>query len=214
MPAAFSTDTLFRQGPTGWLAHRKVWLAAFFLCLVAGAKATTVVAPEFADLVNQADFIVRAVVKSVTSDYAAPGSHKIVTKVELEVREVIAGTPTQPLILTMLGGKVGNNEMVLEGAPQFHVGDEDILFVQGNGKQIFPLVALMHGRYPIQREPDTGREYMTRSDKTPLQDTVEVSRSMSELTAGERESKIKNTAQALTPAQFIQQIKAAVKPGK
>jgi hypothetical protein len=180
--------------------------------LVTGARATTVEAPEFVDLVNQADFIVRAVVKSVTSEYAKPGSRKIITKVELDVREVIAGTPTQPLVLTMLGGKVGRDEMVLEGAPQFHVGDEDVLFVQGNGKQIYPLVALMHGRYPIQRETDTGREYMTRSNKIPLQDTAEVARPMAEAGPAAMELRMKDTARALTPDQFVQQIKAAVKP--
>lgn len=196
---------------TGSLPRWLMLFAMSFMGLVAAALATTVDAPEFSDLVNQSDFIVRAVVKSVTSEFAKPGSRKIITKVELEVREVIAGKPPQPLVLQMLGGKVGDEEMTLDGAPQFKVGDEDVLFVQGNGKQIFPLVAIMHGRYPVQREAATQREYMVRSNKVPLQDTAEVALPMAEGNAAQMQLRMKSSAQALTPAQFVERIKAAVK---
>src|SRR5512141_506778 len=84
---------------SGRLARWLLLYAVSCLGLVTGARATSVNAPEFTDLVNQSDFIVRAVVKSVTSEFAKPGSRKIITKVELEVREVIAGKPPQPLVL-------------------------------------------------------------------------------------------------------------------
>ncbi|MDI1251268.1 MAG: hypothetical protein PSV13_20565 [Lacunisphaera sp.] len=167
--------------------------------------------PEFPDLVNQSDFIVRAVVKTVVSEYAKPGSRKIITKVELEVREVVAGTPTQPLVLRMMGGKVGNDEMMLEGAPQFKVGEEGIYFVQGNGRQVYPLVAMMHGVYPIMREA-AGREYMAQSNQVPLQDLSEVALPMAQGNAAELQRRMRRTSEALTPAQFVQQIRAAVKP--
>lgn len=136
-------------------------------------RATTVQPPTFNELVNQSDCIVRAVVKSVTAEYARPGSRRIVTKVELGVKEVIAGMPAEPLVLTLLGGRIGDEEMILEGAPQFRVGEEDILFVQGDGKQIYPLTAMMHGRYPIRRD-DGGAEIVTRGNDVPLHDTAEV----------------------------------------
>lgn len=196
----------------GWLRRALTLLIA--MSLARAALATTVNAPEFGDLVNQSDFIVRAVVKSVTSEYVRPDSRKIVTKVELEVREVIAGTPTQPLVLTMLGGKVGDDEMILEGAPQFKVGDEDVLFVQGNGKQVYPLTAMMHGRYPVKREAATGREFMVRSNKVPLQNTAEVALPMAEGGAAQLQVRMKSSAQALTPGQFVQQIKAVAKSPK
>src|SRR5882757_889291 len=180
MPAHFPTEKTPAIRPCGSPWHRKLWLLVCLLGTLVTARATTVNPPEFADLVNESDFIVRAVVKSVTSEYAQPNSKKIITKVTLDVREVIAGTPTQPLVLVMLGGRVGDNEMTIEGAPKFQVGDEDILFVQGNGQQIYPLVAIMHGRYPIQRESGTGREFVTRSNKVPLQDPLEVALPMTE----------------------------------
>lgn len=178
--------------------------------LATGGRATTVNPPEFPDLVNQSDFIVRAVVKSVISEYARPGSRKIITKVELEVREVIAGTPTQPLVLRVLGGKVGQEEMIIEGAPWFKVGDEGVYFVQGNGRQIYPLVAMMHGVYPVKRGAD-GREFITRSNRVPLQDTAEVALPMTDGGAAELQRRMSRPDQALTPAEFARQIRTAVK---
>jgi hypothetical protein len=173
-------------------------------------RATSIVPPEFPDLVNQSDFIVRAVVKSVVSDYARPGSRKIITMVEMDVREVIAGTPTQPLVLRVLGGKVGQEEMIIEGAPRFTVGDEGIYFVQGNGRQIYPLVAMMHGVYPIKREAD-GREFITRNNRVPLRDTAEVALPMTDGGAAELQRRMSRPDQALTPADFVRQIRTAVK---
>lgn len=176
-------------------------------------QATTVVAPEFTQLVNESDYIVRAVVKSVTSEWRGkPGQGSIFTHVELEVREVISGTPPQPLVLEMLGGAVGDQVMTLQGAPKFEVGQEDILFVRGNGRNVYPLFALMHGRYPVQKEPGSGREYVTRSNHVPLHDTAEIALPMTEGTAAEMQRRMKNPTQALTPAQLVQRIKASVNP--
>jgi hypothetical protein len=172
-----------------------------------------VVPPEFDQLVNESDCVVRAVVKSVTSEWRGePGSGGIFTRVELEVREVIAGVPAQPLVLEMLGGKVGEQEMTLAGAPKFTVGQEDVLFIQGNGQNVYPLVAIMHGRYPILKEAGTGREYMARSNLVPLTDTAEVALPMTEGAAATMQMKLKTPAQALTPVAFAQRIKAAVVP--
>jgi hypothetical protein len=194
------------------------WLAAaiFFGVLATGASATTVVPPDFSQLVNESDYIIRGVVKSVTSEYRATTSgkgRKIITKVEVQVLEVVAGTPPTTVVLEMLGGTVGNDKMTLEGAPQFKVGDEDILFVSGNGQTICPLVAMMHGRYRVMHEAATGRKYVARSNKVPLQDTAEVVLPMAEGAAAGMQLKLKNPAQALTPEQFIQRVKTAILPG-
>ncbi|MDP2139148.1 MAG: hypothetical protein Q8J74_14955 [Candidatus Didemnitutus sp.] len=193
---------------------RGLFLLLIALALTAQTRATTVSPPEFPDLVNQSDYIVRAVVKSVSSEYERPGSRKIVTWVELQVSEVIAGTPPQPLVLRVMGGKVGDREMILEGAPEFKVGDENILFVQGNGQQIYPLVGMMHGVYPIKREEASGREFVTRSNWVPLQDIAEVALPMTSGGVAELQSKKISSAQALTPAEFAQRIRAVVKPSK
>ncbi len=186
------------------------------LVLFAGSRlwATTVIPPDFDQLVNDSDYIIRAVVKSVNSAYQATnsGGKKIVTKVALDVKEVIAGTPPKDVVLEMLGGRVGNERMVVEGAPNFKVGDEDILFVRGNGHTIVPLVAMMHGRYPIMREAATGRKYMARENKVPLTDTAEISRPITKANAAAVKEPAKAASQAIAPEDFIQRIKSAVNP--
>lgn len=179
--------------------------------LAASLRATTVIPPDFPKLVNESDYIVRAVVKSVTSEWRVnKGQRTIFTFVELDVREVITGTPPQPLVLEMLGGKVGQEEMRIAGAPKFAVGDEDILFVQGNGRNIFPLFAIMHGRYPIMKDTGSGQEYVARSNHLPLHDTAEVALPMTGGAAAKLQGMAATSSPALTPAQFVQQIKAAV----
>jgi hypothetical protein len=194
-------------GPTAW----RRWLcgAAIFGTLAAGVLATTVVPPDFEQMVNGSDYIVRARVKSVSTEIRTRnGFERIYTKVELQVLEVIAGTPPSPLVLTMLGGKSGQKEMIVEGAPKFIVGNEDILFVQGNGTAITPLYAMMHGQYPVLHDTAKGRTYITRSNLVPLLSTAEVSQPMAEGAPAELLRRLVNPAQALTPAQFIQSIKA------
>ena len=193
------------------------------LCLTlaqAPGLATTVAPPEFEELVNESDFVVRAVVKSVRSEFSRPGSKSIVTYVELEVKEVITGNPPSPLVLRMLGGRVGDKRMVVSGAPEFVPGDEDILFIRGNGKVFNPLTALMHGRYPIARDKESGRGYVMRNNRAPLKDTKEVSGKVDHGAhagkAGERgkdpDREVALT-DAMSPEDFASKIRAAVKLG-
>jgi hypothetical protein len=175
------------------------------------AHATTVVPPEFSALVNESDCIVRAVVKSVSAVKKSRGHGvKIFTEVELQIVEVVAGTAPATLTLEMLGGKVGGQELMVEGAPQFQVGDEDILFVSGNGKNISPLNRMMHGRYPILKDAATGRAYVARSDHEPLRSVAEVSLPMGGDAAGEPQRGALANAAPLTPEEFIRQIRASV----
>ncbi len=182
------------------------------LCLgPAVSHATTVVPPEFPQLVNESDYIVRAVVKTVTSDMRLMPSGRSMpfTRVELEVIQVIAGRPPAPLVLEMIGGKAGGRELSISGVPKFKVGEESILFVQGNGKQIYPLVRMAHGLYPIVRETASGREFVTRSDGAPLKNEGEVAQPIHG-GEGRIAEAAQPVAQALTPDEFIAKIHANI----
>lgn len=134
-------------------------------CLQA-AHATSVIAPDFENLVARTDYTVRAEVVAVTSSWREnpkdPAQRYIGTSVELRVLEVITGQPPSPLILEVMGGQVGPDVMTVEGAPVFRVGEESILFVQGNGRQVVPLTGMMHGFYPVRRDARTGETRVLR----------------------------------------------------
>ena len=137
------------------------------LALLPASRATTVIVPDFDTMVGRSDYIVRAVVKSVASEWrentSKPGRRYIGTLVELDVKEVIKGTPPSPLVLTLVGGRIGDRQLTIDGAPKFTVGQESILFVQGNGRQIVPLVGMSHGFYPVRRDKRTGESQVMHS---------------------------------------------------
>ncbi len=185
----------------------RVALALSLLLLPAFSRATTVVPPDFDSLVAQADYVVRVVVTSINSEWRtdSQGRH-IITKVELAVKEVITGTPPQPLVLEVLGGTVGDRTMRVDGAPRFYVGEEDILFVHGNGRQFIPLVALSHGQYPILRDEKSGAASVLRSNGMPLYSEQDVSLPMSTIGPGKAQQA---SARPLTPAEFSAKIRTS-----
>lgn len=154
-------------------------LAALCLLSASGAvRATTIIPPSFDRLVKSADYVVRATVKSVTSEWRPdptnPGSRFIATLVELDVHEVIKGSPPSPLVLDLVGGRIGDQELRVDGAPRFAVGRENILFIRGNGRQIVPLVGMKHGQFPVRRDPHTGADQVLQSNGRLLYSETEL----------------------------------------
>jgi len=185
-----------------------VWgLVLTLLVLPLALRATTVNAPQFDDLVSQADYVVRAKVTAVASEWQTDGDNThIITKVTLAVSDVIKGTPPQPLVLQMLGGTVDGVTMRVEGAPRFNVGEEHIFFIHGNGTQFTPLVALMYGSYPVFADTKTGNTYVLRSNGMPLYSEQDVSLPMSKAGA-----KAQNAgAKPMSPEAFASKIRNSV----
>lgn len=156
------------------------WVAAVVLLTqFTPVLATSVTPPDFDGMVDKSDYIVRALVKSVTSDWrdvpGQPGQRYIGTFVGLDVLEPIKGSPPSPLVLDLVGGTVGDQQLTIVGAPDFKVGQECILFVKGNGQQIVPLVRMMHGFYPVQRDKRTGKSQVMRSNGKHLYSEQDVS---------------------------------------
>jgi len=196
----------------GIISWRALVLIVAGCVCVSTSRATSVVPPEFDELVNQADYIVQAIVVSVTPDARprASGTASIHSLVNLQVERTIAGKPPSPLVLDILGGTVGDRELRVTGAPRYEVGERAVFFVQGNGRQIHPLVRMMHGLYPLDKDGSTGRTYVARADHSPLNDVREVSRPMGERTSVSAPLGVRATDAALTPEQFEATIKAHV----
>jgi hypothetical protein len=186
-------------------ARQLLFAGLIVVLLFLPLSATTVDAPEIDSLITQADYVVRAVVISAKAEWREiDGRRYIGTRVELEIREAIKGSPPSPLVLELIGGRVGEDELVIEGLPRFYVGDENVLFVHGEQRKMFPLVALMHGVYPVIREARTGQEYMLRSNGLPLYSATDVSLPMNQVSP----ARLQNPqARPLTATAFIRQIR-------
>ena len=164
------------------------------------------VAPDFDSLVNQADYVVHATVTSVDAEWRTDGaSRSIITKVGLTVSEVIKGNPPTPLILEVLGGQIGQTTMAVAGAPKFKVGDDEILFIHGNGQLFIPLVALTYGQYLVTHDSASGVDVVLRANGNPLYDVKDVGLPMAPADAGGSAAH-----PPLTPAEFAGQIRTSV----
>lgn len=180
------------------------WLALLLLpVLLSWLPATTIIAPDFDQLVNTADFVVRAKVKAVATEWRQnpdnPGKPYIGTNVELEVLEVISGTPPTPLVLSLVGGRIGDRQLTVDGSPHFEAGQENILFIRGNGQRIVPLVGMHYGHYHVRRDARTGEAQVMRSGGKLLYNENEVALPDSAVSAVPARDP---RAKPLTPAQF------------
>ncbi|HLP26024.1 MAG TPA: hypothetical protein VK477_10120 [Acidobacteriota bacterium] len=185
-------------------------LCATLLAATAAARATTVIPPDFTELVSESDYVIRGKVKSLSNEQQMrEGRGMPFTLVEIEVTAVIAGEVPPKVVLRMLGGRTSEGELRVQGAPRFVVGDESVFFVKNNGVSFYPLYGVMHGVYPIKRDKATGREYVARANGLPLSATAEVGLPLAEGPMAKQLRKFIKASDALSVSEFTQSVREA-----
>ena len=151
---------------------------------VPAVRAMSVVPPTFAELVTEADAIVRARVVSVQPfSIPTPQGEILRTRVTFEVEATLKGRHEGGLTLEFLGGEIGGVGLRVPGMPSFTPGGTELLFVTKQGAGVCPLVAAGHGRYRVLTDRVTGREFVARNDSTPLASEHDVQLPFSAATA-------------------------------
>ena len=152
-----------------------------FLCalvIVAAARPaspTTVVAPTFDELVMRAESVIVARVAATRSAWVASRSGRaIVTDVTVSIERTLKGPTYAERSFEFLGGTVGDDTLTVDGMPEFHVGDRDVLFISEAGRPASPLVGFMYGRFRIIPDSRTGADIVRTHDGRPLASTNEV----------------------------------------
>ncbi len=112
------------------------------------AQASTVVALGMSDLVAGSDVVVQANVKRVAPRWVADHS-RIVTDVELAVKQVWKGQLVGTFVVTQPGGVVGRVGQHVDGAPLFHEGDEVVLFLEARGP-FFVVTGFSQGHFAVE----------------------------------------------------------------
>jgi hypothetical protein len=165
---------------------------------IAGARATTVIAPTFDELVNEAELIFQGSVTDVRSQWIGEGAERrIVSYITFQVEEALKGAPGDSYTIRMLGGTVDGYTMGVTDAPTFKMGDRDILFVEHNGTQFIPLVGIMHGRFHVH-QAQGGGESVSRDNGAPLSDVAKLGKDDNAASSGK----------ALSTAEFKAAIRA------
>ncbi|HVG23896.1 MAG TPA: M57 family metalloprotease, partial [Thermoanaerobaculia bacterium] len=111
---------------------RASFLAIFALAFSLPAVAATYIVPRDAEMIQKADDIVIATGVSSVSERDARGG--IVTRNTLRIEETLKGPRQagQELVVTELGGVVGDAAKFIAGAPQYQPGVRYLLFTSAN----------------------------------------------------------------------------------
>ncbi len=154
-------------------------LCLTLLALAVPARAMSVIAPSFEELVAESEYVVRGTVTDVHAEaFTTPTGTAIRTLVTLRVERALKGAPGESVTIYILGGKVGSRRIHIEGLPEFHVGDRQIVFYAHNGTTVCPLIAAGHGRYHVKHDEASGRDFVLRDNGAPLTSTAEVRQSL------------------------------------
>jgi hypothetical protein len=105
---------------------------AILFALCSPVLAATYIVPSDAEMVQKSDDIVIATGVAAFSERTARGS--IVTRYTLRVVETLKGERSagEHLVLTELGGEVGDTARVVSGAPEYQPGERYLVFTSAN----------------------------------------------------------------------------------
>lgn len=132
--------------------RQKITGAALALALSLGAvnaQATTALLLTRAQLVQRSDLVVRATVLSVESSWTEDKT-AIVTSTRLKVSGTLKGRQASELVLRQLGGRVGEEALVIPGEARLEVGEEVVLFLKDGQGGVVGLTAMAQAAYHVR----------------------------------------------------------------
>ncbi len=96
----------------------------------------------------------------------------IFTFVTIEVDEYLKGGRRGVLTLRFLGGEAEGYRLTVPGSPEFHLGEEVLVFTDGGAGRIPTVLGMAAGKFRLQRDPVSGERLLERSlDGLNLEDS-------------------------------------------
>lgn len=129
-------------------AVRTLVLVALLGGLPVGA--TTMLRADLPQMAQTSDAVVQGVVRRVQSRWSGD-KRRIVTDVEIQVTESLKGQSGGTVLVTQLGGRVGDIGQVVSGLASFSEGEEVVVFLEKRGVSAFQLAGMAQGKYQVQR---------------------------------------------------------------
>jgi hypothetical protein len=122
---------------------------------------------DIGELSSRAEQIFVGTVEASTSGRAFTG--QVVTDFTFVDVEPIKGADgASRLDVRMLGGTAGETTVSIAGAPTFRIGERYVVFIQGNGRVMFPTLGGPAGIYPVRPDPLTGQQKVFEYGGRPL----------------------------------------------
>lgn len=141
-------------------------MVSFGLLTSMPAKAMVVVHRDFPELVARAEQIVVGTVVDVSE--GVDGSGRPATFVTLSDLEVLKGDAAATVTVRLYGGRVGDRGVYVPDMPRFTVGERNVLFVAGNGRDVCPLVGVWQGRFHVRTDTARGLDVIEDDAHRPV----------------------------------------------
>jgi hypothetical protein len=129
------------------------WIALLVLAFTGPLAATVIVPADLAELTRDARAIARGHVAAVTGRWS-DDRRTIETLVTLEVDRYLKGGLGETIDFRVPGGDLGRYRSIVDGAPEFAVGDRVVVFLGASGPMVPFIVGFNQGVYRIAL--DTG----------------------------------------------------------
>ncbi len=122
---------------------------------------------EFDQLIAEAEQIFVGTATATKSRKLPAGA--IVTDVTFTNLQVLKGNAGDAqFALMVLGGAVGGEKFEVPGIPRFVMGVTYLVFSQGNGTTIFPVVGGDQGMFQVKQDPGTNESFVFDSRGKPV----------------------------------------------
>lgn len=132
------------------------------------AHATQVQVQSVEELGKTSERIVRATVTSVRP-YWNDTHTRILTETTVRVSEDYKGAGPATVRLVQFGGAVDGVRMTVAGSLDWNVGEEVVLFLQPSLPDRHRVNGFNQGKYSIERDPATSREFVRRAGAGPAE---------------------------------------------
>jgi hypothetical protein len=137
---------------------RRLLILALMLAAPAMARATVLLPIEFREMVNLSSTIVHGHVTDVHAEWI-DGRRSLETFVTIDADEYYKGNAGATVTIRVPGGQMGRFRTIFVGAPEFHQGDEVVLFLRSyNGRTL--IVGLSQGAFRVTADA-AGRRMVT-----------------------------------------------------
>jgi hypothetical protein len=130
-------------------------------------EATTIVPMDAAELSDRAELVFTGT--AVQTRVVRSKDGEPYTFVTFAVHDLLKGwTMERQIDLRFSGGETEGGVVSFEGMPQFEKGKSYLLFVQGNGTLLCPVLGWWQGQYRFDREPGSGKQILVDSEGAQL----------------------------------------------
>jgi hypothetical protein len=134
---------------------RRVIAVIAWLLFAPALRATVLVPAAFGEIVSGSQIIVYGRIADVHAEWSGD-RRSIDTVVSVDAASYLKGGPGDVVTFRVPGGQIGRYRNVMVGAPEFHIGEEAVLFLRAQGPSVAHVFGLSQGVFRVRVDGRTG----------------------------------------------------------